>query len=78
MSRARVSFGGMTASAIAVHTDATKNRKPLVDLAFDPISRYRHGVLHRERFISRLTAADPERYADRNGGIAPPVGSGAS
>jgi D(-)-tartrate dehydratase len=68
---ASASFGGMTASAIAVHTDATRQGKPLVGLAFDSIGRYGHGGLLRERFIPRLTAADPERYSDGNGGIDP-------
>jgi D(-)-tartrate dehydratase len=68
---ASVSLGGMTASAIAVHTDATSEGKPLVGLAFDSIGRYGHGGLLRERFIPRLTAADPERYGDGNGGIDP-------
>ena len=66
-----MSFGGMTASAIVVHTDATKDGKPLVGLAFDSIGRYGHGGLLRERFIPRLTAAAPERYSDGNGGIDP-------
>jgi D(-)-tartrate dehydratase len=68
---ASVSLGGMTASAIAVHTDASRDGKPLVGLAFDSIGRYGHGGLLRERFIPRLTAADPERYSDGNGGIDP-------
>src|SRR5882757_9981662 len=68
---ASISFEGMTASALAVHTDARKNGKPLVGLAFDSIGRYGHGGLLRERFIPRLTAADPERYADGNGSIDP-------
>ena len=61
----------MTASVIAVHTDARKNGKPLVGLAFDSIGRYGHGGLLRERFIPRLIAADPDDYADGNGGIDP-------
>jgi D(-)-tartrate dehydratase len=68
---ASITLGGMTASAIAVHTDATREGKPLVGLAFDSIGRYGHGGLLRERFIPRLTAADPERYSDGNGGIDP-------
>lgn len=68
---ASTSLGGMTASAIAVHTDATREGKPLVGLAFDSIGRYGHGGLLRERFIPRLTDADPERYSDGNGAIDP-------
>src|SRR5258707_7504656 len=68
---ASISFEGMTASALAVHTDARKNGKPLVGLAFDSIGRYGHGGLLRERFIPRLEAADPRTYADDRDGIDP-------
>ena len=66
-----IRFDAMTASVIAVHTDASKNGKPLIGLAFDSIGRYGHGGLLRERFIPRLVAADPEDYADGSGGIDP-------
>jgi D(-)-tartrate dehydratase len=68
---ASISFDAMTASAVALHTDVTKNGKPLVGLAFDSIGRYGHGALLRERFIPRLLAADPDDYSDRDGGIDP-------
>ncbi len=35
-----ISFDAMTASVIAVHTDASKDGKPLIGLAFDSIGRY--------------------------------------
>lgn len=66
-----IGFDTMTASAIAVHTDAKRNGKPLVGLAFDSIGRYGHGGLLRERFIPRLVDADPDRYSDGSGGIDP-------
>jgi L-alanine-DL-glutamate epimerase-like enolase superfamily enzyme len=66
-----ISFDAMTASVIAVHTDASKNGRPLIGLAFDSVGRYGHGGLLRERFIPRLLAADPEDYADGNGGVDP-------
>ena len=66
-----ISFDAMTASVIAVHTDASKNGKPLVGLAFDSVGRYGHGGLLRERFIPRLLGADPDDYSDGNGGIDP-------
>ena len=66
-----ISFDGMTASAIAIHTDARKDGKPLIGLAFDSIGRYGHGALLRERFIPRLLDADPRDYSDGNGGIDP-------
>ena len=66
-----IGFDAMTASVIAVHTDARKHGKPLTGLAFDSIGRYGHGGLLRERFIPRLVAADPETYSDGHGGIDP-------
>lgn len=68
---AGISLDGMTASAIAVHTDAVRDGKPLAGLAFDSIGRYGHGGLLRERFVPRLTAAAAERYSDGCGGIDP-------
>jgi D(-)-tartrate dehydratase len=66
-----ISFDSMTASTVAVHTDAQKNGKPVIGLAFDSIGRYGHGGLLRERFIPRLLAASPDSYADGRGGIDP-------
>jgi D(-)-tartrate dehydratase len=66
-----VGFEAMTASIIAVHTDATRDGRPLVGLAFDSIGRYGHGALLRERFIPRLLAAEPDEYADGRGGVDP-------
>jgi D(-)-tartrate dehydratase len=71
MRNSSISFDSMTASVIAVHTDAKKDGAPLLGLAFDSVGRYGHGGLLRERFIPRLLAADPDDYADRNGGIDP-------
>ena len=66
-----ISFDAMTASVVAVHTDAKKNGKPLIGLAFDSVGRYGHGGLLRERFIPRLLAAGPDAYSDGHGGIDP-------
>jgi L-alanine-DL-glutamate epimerase-like enolase superfamily enzyme len=68
---ASIGFDAMTASVLAVHTDGTRNGKPLVGLAFDSIGRYGHGGLLRERFIPRIASADPDRYTDGNGRIDP-------
>lgn len=61
---ANIAFDGMTASAVALVTDAQKDGRSLVGLAFDTIGRYAHGGLLRERFIPRLLAADPAEYSD--------------
>lgn len=66
-----ISFDGMTASALAVHTDTHKNGKPLIGYAFDSIGRYAHGGLLRERFIPRLLDAAPSDYSDNSGSIDP-------
>jgi D(-)-tartrate dehydratase len=68
---ASIGFDSMTASAIAVETDATRNGKPLIGLAFDSIGRYGHGGLLRERFIPRLVSAHPSRYLGDDGDIDP-------
>jgi L-alanine-DL-glutamate epimerase-like enolase superfamily enzyme len=68
---ASISFDTMTATALAIVTDATINGKPLVGLAFDSVGRYGHGGLLRERFIPRLLAAELSDYSDDQGGIDP-------
>jgi hypothetical protein len=66
---ANISFEGMTASALAVHTDVRKNGKPLIGLAFDSISVTAGGLL-RERFIPRWNPPTPN-LCRRCGGIDP-------
>lgn len=66
-----IGFGAMTASAIVVRTDVIRHGRPLCGLGFDSIGRYGHGGLLRERFIPRLSAAEPDLYTDGNGGIDP-------
>jgi L-alanine-DL-glutamate epimerase-like enolase superfamily enzyme len=66
-----ISFDGMTASALAIHTDARRDGKPLIGVAFDSIGRYAHGGLLRERFMPRLLNASPDAYADDHGGVDP-------
>jgi D(-)-tartrate dehydratase len=68
---ASASFEDITATALAIETDIRRNGNPLVGLAFDSVGRYDHTALLRERFIPRLLAADPERYAAEEGGIDP-------
>ena len=61
---ANLSFEDMTATALAIRTDARRYGKELVGLAFDSVGRYDHTGLLRDRFIPRLLSADPEQYAD--------------
>ena len=57
MRNAAISFGGMTASALAIVTDHQVAGRPVIGYAFDSIGRYGKGGLLRERFIPRLLAA---------------------
>lgn len=69
---ARISFAGMTASALALVSDVVRGGRPVVGLAFDSIGRYGHGGLLRERFLPRLMAAAPEDYLDPARGTIDP------
>jgi D(-)-tartrate dehydratase len=68
---ASISFDDMTATALAIHTDARSGGKALTGLAFDSIGRYDHSGLLNDRFIPRLLAAEPQDYAGEDGGIDP-------
>src|SRR5579862_2596917 len=73
MRNASIGFAGMTASAVVISTDTTRNGKPLVGVAFDSVGRYGHGGLLRERFIPRLLNADPREYLDPRSEIPDPA-----
>lgn len=64
---AYISFAAMTASAVAVHTDLTRNGKPLTGYGFNSNGRYAQSGLLRDRFIPRLLAADPRGLLDATG-----------
>jgi L-alanine-DL-glutamate epimerase-like enolase superfamily enzyme len=68
---ASISFDDMTATALAIRTDARSNGKALTGLAFDSIGRYDHSSLLNDRFIPRLLAADPQDYAAEDGSVDP-------
>ena len=71
MRNASVSFHAMTASAVAIVSDAVVHGRPLVGYAFDSIGRYAKGGLLRERFIPRLLAAPAGALLDAEGLIDP-------
>ncbi len=71
MRNAAIGFDTMTASALAITTDATQDGAPLVGYAFGSIGRYAVGGLLRERFIPRLLAAPPEALLDARGLMDP-------
>ncbi len=64
---AAVGFDEMTASAVALVTDARRDGRPVIGYGFSSIGRYGHGGLLRERFIPRLLAAEPESLLDETG-----------
>jgi hypothetical protein len=67
MRNASISFGAMTASALAIITDRKIDGEPVTGFAFDSIGRYGKGGLLRERFIPRLLDAPPDSLLDTQG-----------
>lgn len=71
MRNAAISFGGMTASALAIVTDHLVEGQPVIGYAFDSIGRYGKGGLLRERFIPRLLAAPAASLQGADGLLDP-------
>ena len=67
MRNAAISFGGMTASALAIVTDHRVDGRAVVGYAFDSIGRYAKGGLLRERFIPRLLDAPADALQGADG-----------
>ncbi|MES2399258.1 MAG: mandelate racemase/muconate lactonizing enzyme family protein [Pseudomonadota bacterium] len=70
VANALVNFSEHTISLVAVFTDAVRNGKPVVGLAFDSIGRYAQGGILRERIIPRVMAAArsaPDSLIDSSG-----------
>src|SRR6185312_8581000 len=68
---AYIDFSQMTASVVAVFTDARRDGKPVVGFGFNSNGRYAPQGLLRERFIPRLKAAKANETADARGMIDP-------
>ena len=62
-----IDFSKMTLSAVAVVTDVVRDGKPVVGYGFNSNGRYGQGPLLRDRFIPRLTSADPRSLLDDAG-----------
>jgi len=71
MRNAAISFGGMTASALAIVTDHRVDGHPVTGYAFDSIGRYGKSGLLRERFIPRLLAAPAASLQGADGLLDP-------
>ncbi|HET8570121.1 MAG TPA: mandelate racemase/muconate lactonizing enzyme family protein [Candidatus Limnocylindria bacterium] len=69
MRNAYIDFGAMTASVVAVVTDAVVDGRPVVGYGFSSNGRYAAGGLLRERFIPRLLGA--EGTLDASGNLDP-------
>jgi L-alanine-DL-glutamate epimerase-like enolase superfamily enzyme len=59
-----ISFAEMTVSIVAVHTDVTRDGKPVIGYGFHSNGRYAQQGLLRDRFIPRLMAAPEEALRD--------------
>ena len=68
---AYIDFSQMTASVVAVFTDAMRDGKPVVGFGFNSNGRYAPQGLLRERFIPRLKAAKPDDIVDAQGRLDP-------
>jgi L-alanine-DL-glutamate epimerase-like enolase superfamily enzyme len=68
---AYIDFSAMTASVVAVFTDVVRDGRPIVGFGFNSNGRYAQQALLRERFIPRLTAAEPKSIIDERGLIDP-------
>lgn len=66
-----VDFSQMTLSLAAVVTDQVRDGRPVVGFGFNSNGRYGQGALMQERFVPRLTGADPESLLDDSGLIDP-------
>jgi L-alanine-DL-glutamate epimerase-like enolase superfamily enzyme len=71
IANAYIDFSKMTASVVAIHTDVKRDGRPLVGFGFNSNGRYAVQGLLRERFIARLTEADPAALLDEEGLIDP-------
>src|ERR671932_2860994 len=64
---AYIDFTKMTASLVAVVTDAVRDGKRVVGYGFNSNGRYGQGGLIRERFRDRILEAAPENLLDESG-----------
>jgi L-alanine-DL-glutamate epimerase-like enolase superfamily enzyme len=64
---AYIDFSKMTASLVAVVTDAVRDGRKVVGYGFNSNGRYGQGGLIRERFRARILEADPTSLLDDTG-----------
>jgi L-alanine-DL-glutamate epimerase-like enolase superfamily enzyme len=64
---AYISFRDMTVSAVAIHTDVTRNGKSVTGYGFHSNGRYAQSGILRDRIFPRLMQAQPEALLDETG-----------
>ena len=64
IANAYIDFSKMTCSVVAVVTDVMREGRRVVGYGFNSNGRYGQGALMRERFIPRVTEADPKTLID--------------
>jgi len=64
IANAFIDFSQMTCSVVALVTDVVRDGRPVVGFGFNSNGRYAQGALLRERFLPRLSAADPASLVD--------------
>jgi L-alanine-DL-glutamate epimerase-like enolase superfamily enzyme len=71
IANAYIDFSKMTASVVALVSDVVRDGKPVVGYGFNSNGRYACRGLLDERFIPRLTGADPEALLGDDSNIDP-------
>jgi D(-)-tartrate dehydratase len=72
IANAYIDFSKMTCSTVAVITDVVRDGELVVGFGFNSNGRYGQGALMRDRFLPRLTEADPKTLIDEaNGNLDP-------
>ncbi|CEP36367.1 MULTISPECIES: mandelate racemase/muconate lactonizing enzyme family protein [Halomonadaceae] len=65
IANAYIDFSKMTCSVVAVITDVIRDGKPVIGYGFNSNGRYGQGALMRDRFLDRISEADPESLIDQ-------------